>query len=149
MCGCLSLTPYWGPGPQPRHVPWQVIKPVTLRFAGRRSIHWATPARSQSLFFLFFKTRVLHFIKVMFLNFYLFILEKGMERGKHQFVVPLIYAFIGWFLHVSSMGIKHTTLVYQDNVLTNWTTRSGLINIIRPPITPADFNTQSVSRTKI
>ena len=21
MCGCLSCTPYWGPGPQPRHVP--------------------------------------------------------------------------------------------------------------------------------
>ena len=21
MCGCLSHTPYWGPGPQPRHVP--------------------------------------------------------------------------------------------------------------------------------
>ena len=21
MCGCLSYTPYWGPGPQPRHVP--------------------------------------------------------------------------------------------------------------------------------
>ena len=21
MCGCLSSTPHWGPGPQPRHVP--------------------------------------------------------------------------------------------------------------------------------
>ena len=21
MCGCLSLAPLWGPGPQPRHVP--------------------------------------------------------------------------------------------------------------------------------
>ena len=21
MCGCLLCTPYWGPGPQPRHVP--------------------------------------------------------------------------------------------------------------------------------
>ena len=21
VCGCLSRTPYWGPGPQPRHVP--------------------------------------------------------------------------------------------------------------------------------
>ena len=21
MCGCLASTPYWGPGPQPRHVP--------------------------------------------------------------------------------------------------------------------------------
>ena len=22
MCGCLSHIPHWGPGPQPRHVPW-------------------------------------------------------------------------------------------------------------------------------
>ena len=22
MCGCLSHVPCWGPGPQPRHVPW-------------------------------------------------------------------------------------------------------------------------------
>ena len=21
MCGCLFCAPYWGPGPQPRHVP--------------------------------------------------------------------------------------------------------------------------------
>ena len=25
--------PYWGPGPQPRHVPWLAIKPATLWFA--------------------------------------------------------------------------------------------------------------------
>ena len=25
VCGCPSCTPYWGPGPQPRHVPcWQL-----------------------------------------------------------------------------------------------------------------------------
>ena len=22
MCGCLSCVPYWGPGPQPRHMLW-------------------------------------------------------------------------------------------------------------------------------
>ena len=22
LCGCLSHSPYWGPGPKPRHVPW-------------------------------------------------------------------------------------------------------------------------------
>ena len=27
MCGCLSHTPYWGPGLQPRHVPWLGIEP--------------------------------------------------------------------------------------------------------------------------
>ena len=46
MCGCLSHAPYWGPGLQPRHVPWLGIKPVNLWFAGWCSIHWATPARA-------------------------------------------------------------------------------------------------------
>ena len=27
--GCLSHAPYWGPGLQPRHVPWLGIKPAT------------------------------------------------------------------------------------------------------------------------
>ena len=34
MCVCLSYTLYWGPGPQPRHVPWLGIEPATLWFAG-------------------------------------------------------------------------------------------------------------------
>ena len=33
MCCCLSRAPYWGPGPQLRHVPCLGIKPVTLGFA--------------------------------------------------------------------------------------------------------------------
>ena len=42
----LPLThPHWGPGPQPRHVPWLGIELVILWFAGSHSIHWATPAR--------------------------------------------------------------------------------------------------------
>ena len=56
MCGCLLCTPYlctlyWGPGPQPRHVPWLGVEPVTLWFIGWRSIHWATPARAFNEFF--------------------------------------------------------------------------------------------------
>ena len=46
MGGCLSRVPTWGPGPQPRHVPWLGIEPATLWFAGWHSIHWATPARA-------------------------------------------------------------------------------------------------------
>ena len=46
MCGCLSCTPYWRPGLQPRHVPWLGIEPATLWFTGWLSIHWATPARA-------------------------------------------------------------------------------------------------------
>ena len=33
MCGCLSRGPHWGPGPQPRHVPWLGIELATLWFA--------------------------------------------------------------------------------------------------------------------
>ena len=41
-CGCLSCAPYWGPGPQPRHVPWPEIEPLTVWFAGWHSVCWAT-----------------------------------------------------------------------------------------------------------
>ena len=46
MYGCLAHAPYWGPCPQPRHVPWLGIEPETLLFRGRHSIHWATSARA-------------------------------------------------------------------------------------------------------
>ena len=49
MCGFLLIAPYWGPGPQPRQVPWLGIKWVTLWFTGQHSIHWAPPARADSL----------------------------------------------------------------------------------------------------
>ena len=39
VCSCLSHAPYWGPGPQPRHVPQLGIEPVTPWFSGRHSIH--------------------------------------------------------------------------------------------------------------
>ena len=52
MCGCLSHAPLWVPSPQLRHVPWLRIKPATFWFAGRHSIHWATPARALPYFFL-------------------------------------------------------------------------------------------------
>ena len=45
MCGCHSHSPHWGPGPQPRHVPWLGIEPATLYFT-HYSIHWATAARA-------------------------------------------------------------------------------------------------------
>ena len=49
MCGCLSHTHYWGPGPQPRPVPWLGDKPVTVWFTDQHSIHWHTPARAEFL----------------------------------------------------------------------------------------------------
>ena len=47
MCGCLSHTPYWDPGLQPRHVPWLGIARATLWFTAWCSIHWATPVRAK------------------------------------------------------------------------------------------------------
>ena len=44
--GCLSQAPSWGPGLQPRPVPWLGIKPATFWFASLPSTHWATPARA-------------------------------------------------------------------------------------------------------
>ena len=46
MRGWLSLAPYWGPGLQPRHVPWLGTELVTLWLEGQ--YHWATPARAPS-----------------------------------------------------------------------------------------------------
>ena len=44
--GCLLHATYWGPGLQPRHVPWLRIKPVTFQFTDWHLIHWATPAKT-------------------------------------------------------------------------------------------------------
>ena len=70
MCGCLSHAPYWGPGPQPRHVPWLEIELVTLWCADGHSIHWATAARAlvfslkstQVWFLTFFIVKTMSFI---------------------------------------------------------------------------------------
>ena len=43
------------------------------------------------------------------------------EREKHRFVVPLIYASIGWFLYVTWLGIQPPILAYQNNTHTDWT----------------------------
>ena len=50
MCGCLSHAPKWGPGLQPRHVPWLGLKPGTFWFTGWCSIHWAIAARTTIIF---------------------------------------------------------------------------------------------------
>ena len=43
---CLSHAPNWGPGLQPRHIPWLGIELATFPFADQCSIHWATPPRA-------------------------------------------------------------------------------------------------------
>ena len=46
---------------------------------------------------------------------------RGRERERNNdFIIPLIYEFIGWLiLYVPWPGIEPTTLVYQDDALTN------------------------------
>ena len=59
---------------------------------------------------------VLNFILVFF---YLLILGGDREREKHQFVVSLTYASIGWFLYVPWPGMKPATLAHGNDALTH------------------------------
>ena len=47
QCGCLSHTPNWGPGLQPRLVPWLGIELAIFRSAGWCSVYWAPKAKAQ------------------------------------------------------------------------------------------------------
>ena len=49
MCGWLSCTPNWGPGLQPRPVPWLGIEPVTLWLTSWHSV--TEPQQPGLLFF--------------------------------------------------------------------------------------------------
>ena len=71
MSGCLLCAPSWGPGLQPRHVPWLGIEPTTLWFTAQHSIHWATPARTELHSFLWLNKISYIFIDRIFV--YLFI----------------------------------------------------------------------------
>ena len=65
MCGRLLSTPYWGPGPQPRHVPWLGIELATLWLTGPCLIHWATPARVACFFFSWYLKVIFGFMKLV------------------------------------------------------------------------------------
>ena len=51
LCGCLSHAPYWGPGPQPRHVPSLGIKLATFWFIALNPLSYT----SQGCFYDFNK----------------------------------------------------------------------------------------------
>ena len=46
----LSHAPNWGPGVQPRHVPWLEIEPVTFWFSGRQASTQSTEPYQPGLF---------------------------------------------------------------------------------------------------
>ena len=56
MCGGLSCSPHWGPGLQPRRVPWLGIKPETLWFAAHaQSTELCQPGQVITTFNIFNK----------------------------------------------------------------------------------------------
>ena len=89
QCVVASHVPlHWGPGLQPRHVPWLGIKPVTLWFTGRHSIHWATPARAPISFIL-----KIFFLLLPVWYFFLYTIVKGKLKEKPRFLnvfTPLV-----------------------------------------------------------
>ena len=52
--------------------------------------------------------------------------ERGRERKRHRFGVPLIGALIGRFLYVPSLGTKPATSAYWDDALTERPSQSKL-----------------------
>ena len=69
-------------------------------------------------------------VAAQFVNIYQFISLKFFPKNLFErdidFIVPLSYAFIGWFLNVPWPGIELATLVYPDDTLTTWATWPGL-----------------------
>ena len=47
-------------------------------------------------------------------------------RERHRSASPLIYAFLAWPLHGPWLWMEPTTMVYQDDALTDWATWPGL-----------------------
>ena len=82
---------------------WE-FEPTTFWFIEQCPTNWASRASAWKQFL----NRGSALCFILILNVYLLVLErkrKG-EREKHGFVVPLTYAFIGWFLHVPWQGLN-------------------------------------------
>ena len=94
-----------------------------LGVSGAALTNWAAWQELNSFFKMYYLEE---YWKHVFSKFS-FILEREgeTERVRHQFVVSLIYAFIGWFLYVSWPEIEPETLVYWGDTLTNWVTWPG------------------------
>ena len=52
--------------------------------------------------------------------------EREREREREK-IVPLIHAFIGWFLYVPWPEIEPAAVAYGDDALTSWATQPGPI----------------------
>ena len=114
MCGCLSHAPNWGPGPQPRHVPWLGIELATLCFSGPCSIHWVTPARAnfltRNIESPLFSSRwkrlpISHLVSLQFRKY---LISKYIERKVNQHLADHIrpQICVVWWLHDLKHEIK-------------------------------------------
>ena len=119
LIGFFLHSPNWGPGPEPRHVPWPGIKPVTLWFAGWYSIHWATPARAKIISFSIF----------FFLKGFIYFLERGGGREKgggktsmceRNMIGCLLHAL--QLRHVPWLGIELATFQFAGQYSTHCAT---------------------------
>ena len=92
MYGCLLHTPYWGPGLQPRPVPWLGIEPVTFWFTGWHSIHWATPTRAKWFYFkdFFLKNQIFPFLKNQILHRMVWWAKHSLIRRLHHVIIIII-----------------------------------------------------------
>ena len=75
MCGCLSCAPLWGPGLQPRNVPWLGMEPVTL-WPGVQSTEPHQPGRHLNVLLIVKLTCFQFNILIFKLNFGIFQLSK-------------------------------------------------------------------------
>ena len=90
MCGCFLCTPYWGPGPQLRHVPWLGIN--RWPFGLQAGIQSTEPHQPEQI--------------ISFLGVYLFILERGegRERGRDTSMCERYIVQIGCLSHAPNWG---------------------------------------------
>ena len=144
------MCPYWGPGLQPRHVPWLEIKLMTLWFTVWRSIHWAPPARAALSFFNIFLIVVQvqfspfsphHAPCPYFLSFlknilFIFFRERGREgeRGNINVWLPLVCFPLGNWPTTQACALTR-----------NWT---GNPLVHRPALNPLSHTSQGIFKKK-
>ena len=134
MCGCLLHTPYWGPGLQPRHVPWLGIKPVTLWFTGWCSIHWATPVRACLVDFKYVIYNILDIL------FYFNILDIINILGIIRSNVTCCLLYILYvYLYIINLCVYTCMCIYVYPHVYKWyeTGRTRILNLVRSLILPS------------
>ena len=116
VCGCLLSAPYWGPAPQPRHLPWLGINWWPLKgFAGQCSIHWATPARTPSPLFTLplWVTACFMFYKVSKNKQGVWNIWSTQEFHFVEFIVAPLKSSISYYLQMALLYGSYDGLYYS------------------------------------